>query len=137
MLTGLHSSLSTCGRRCPTATAVVILVLAPVVIVGLLTSCNCCCSFRDPAAKLPPVDSMFQDVYDEDLKKLLSSAKLLSHDSNANPCDKAYIPESHGSTFLLVYHQDKEEDVRHIQKICSCLKLWDLGVRGLYKGVLR
>jgi beta-1,2-N-acetylglucosaminyltransferase len=92
---------------------------------------------KDPAAKLPSVESMFQATYDGRIKKLLSSAKLLLHGSTANPCDKTYIPESQGSTFVLVYHQDKDDDVRHIQKICSCLKLWDLGVRGLYKGVLR
>ncbi|XP_062520631.1 protein O-linked-mannose beta-1,2-N-acetylglucosaminyltransferase 1-like isoform X2 [Corticium candelabrum] len=92
---------------------------------------------KDPVAQLPAIDSMLPSAYDGNLNRLLSSGKLLSHASDTNPCQRSYIPWSRGAVFVLYYHQDKDDDVKHIQKICKCLRLWDLGVRGLYKGVLR
>eukprot|EP00118_Oscarella_pearsei_P007497 m.37064 g.37064 ORF g.37064 m.37064 type:complete len:643 (+) comp32318_c0_seq2:62-1990(+) len=92
---------------------------------------------KEVAPVLPETSKLFRDQYDSDLHQIISSGVFLDHGPNASPCDKEYIPDVSGGVFLIYYYQSNADDVKYLMKLCKCFKIWDLGVRGLYKGVLR
>ncbi|KJE97045.1 mannoside acetylglucosaminyltransferase 1, variant 1 [Capsaspora owczarzaki ATCC 30864] len=92
----------------------------------------------DPNAVLQPITELLPSNYDAEIARLLQKATPLSHEPGATPCKDNYVPSGvSGNVYTIWYKQKDSKDDKNLAAICSCFKMWDLGVRGTYKGVLR
>ncbi|XP_065845188.1 protein O-linked-mannose beta-1,2-N-acetylglucosaminyltransferase 1-like [Oscarella lobularis] len=91
---------------------------------------------KDQTPVFVDINQLLLPNYEAELEKILSSGTLLPHGQDSNPCSKDYVPDSQGGIFLLLYYQSSSDDVQVLTKLCTCFRIWDLGVRGLFRGVL-
>lgn len=92
---------------------------------------------KEPKVELYPVERLLYGNYEMEINNLLKIAKLLPHGPGASPCSPSYVPSTTDKIYVIWYYQKSAKDDKNLQAICSCFKMWDLGVRGTYRGVLR
>eukprot|EP00048_Salpingoeca_helianthica_P003356 m.66726 g.66726 ORF g.66726 m.66726 type:complete len:635 (-) comp12658_c0_seq1:141-2045(-) len=86
------------------------------------------------------MSEMLPENYHNDIVKTLTSAEQ-THltGNNESLCAAVEVPRHLSPTVAKVvrFYQAKEDDMSVLQKLCTCMKIWDLGVRGVFRGVLR
>lgn len=89
---------------------------------------------------LRDVEKMKKESYEELVKGIIKSAKLVDH--KRDPCDEGFFPTKDESTekeqaYILYMKMDNATDFTVWKHISKCYHIWDLDVRGFHKGMWR
>ncbi|KAK7101018.1 protein O-linked-mannose beta-1,2-N-acetylglucosaminyltransferase 1-like [Littorina saxatilis] len=90
--------------------------------------------------QLKDVDKMKKEPYEEVVKGLIKSAKLVDH--SLDPCDDNFIPPKDETSdkeqvYLMFMKMDSASDFKVWKHIAKCYHIWDLDVRGFHKSMWR
>ncbi|XP_065826433.1 protein O-linked-mannose beta-1,2-N-acetylglucosaminyltransferase 1-like [Oscarella lobularis] len=81
------------------------------------------------------LDHMTKDGYEEILRGLLNSARLLDH--TKKPCDEDFVPETRDQVYVMFIVMNGETDYATWMEVAKCFRLWDLDARGFHRGLWR
>jgi beta-1,2-N-acetylglucosaminyltransferase len=92
---------------------------------------------RQPMVKLVDVSSLQQQAYEQQIHKLLQSARVLDH--SRSPCDTDFIGDSlpEDSVLVLYIRCTGSRDFAAWLHIARCLNLWDIDARGQHRFLWR
>ncbi|PVD23743.1 hypothetical protein C0Q70_17016 [Pomacea canaliculata] len=89
--------------------------------------------------KLKDLDKMKKEPYEDLVKQLLRSAKVLDH--SLDPCSEEFIPPKESNSkddpYLMFMHMETATDYTVWKYIAKCYHIWDLDVRGFHKSMWR
>lgn len=89
---------------------------------------------------LQDTDRMKREMYEDLVKQLIKSARLVDH--SLDPCHDDFIPpreenSSKEQTYVAYMHMESANDFTVWKHIAKCYHIWDLDVRGFHKSMWR